>query len=191
MFFLGIICVLLCGCMPTKFIDRQYYLFNVPIPCKQTINHKKPYALLNHTTIAAAYDQLNFLYRINNNQYVTDYYHGFLVSPASQLDTISSNYFKAKASFYPLATGTAIPSKIIIQPRITEIYADYRDRNHPRAILAMQFIVRNTDDPPRILLDKTFRTATELTAKTTECLLAAWNEDLRIILNCAARAVVP
>lgn len=186
LFCLVFLCVVLSGCFSSKYVDRKYYLFNLGERCHSADICKRPHVVFNKTSIAQEYDQLYFLYRINCIQYVTDYYHAFLVPPATQFDSAMMNYFKAHANFYPVTFDTLVESNLVLQARINELYADYQCRNDPRAIMTVQFILTKLEVGKTVILfDKTFRARVPLKEKTTDCLLAAWNEGLRNILSCA------
>lgn len=182
-------CLALCGCL-SKYVPRNYYVLSAGNAGAKTTSAKKPLLLVNRTTLAAQYDQLFFLYRTSNNQFVTDYYNGFLVSPAEQFDSILVKYLKNHSKFYPITIDVPVAAKFVLQTKITELYADYHDRNAPKAVFAVHFIMtQSIDGASKILLDRTFRSTCCLQAKTTESLVAGWDYDLQIILHEVAKEI--
>jgi|GEM_PF-3541469 len=109
--------------------------------------------------IAAPFDQQNFIYRVSTNQYLVDYYNSFMLAPARQLDSLLVNYLQTTKKFksivlqkeqqsFNTATNTSannaidatskMTKKIILKIKILELYADYRDRNHPQAVVTLR-----------------------------------------------------
>lgn len=182
-----IFCFLVAGCFPSKYVERQQYMFSAPFKhSKHTANYAARKVLISRTSIAVPFDQLFFLYRISDTQYVTDFYNGFLVSPAQQFDGILVNYLYANANFYPVTIEGAEVTEYFLNTEITEIYADYRNRDKPQAVIGVHMALMQQDkdkDKTKIILTKRFRAATPLCVKDTASLMAAWNADLRIILR--------
>lgn len=177
-------CVTLCGCLGSKYVTRNYYVLRAPTTGCKVVPVKKPYVVVNHASIVSQFDQLFFLYRLNANQYTTDYYNGFLVSAGEQIDAILLKYLRTHGHFYPITVEANIQPQVILQPRITALYADYRDKQCPQAVLAMQFIfTQGGSASADIIFDRTFKQSIPLQAKTTDSLIIAWNKCLQLILQ--------
>jgi len=186
---LGIICLTITGCFPkaAKYVIKKQYLLN--IPTLSTRHNTQPTRALqvSSVTIAAPFNQNYFLYRINSTQYLVDYYNSFLALPARQMDSALANYLKIIGHFYPVAPGEAAPR---LQVDITELYADYRNRNYPKAVVTLHFTVTTfNDNNTAIVFDKTLHSAIPLEAKDTTSLLAAWSKGLQIDLTAGVRSL--
>jgi uncharacterized lipoprotein YmbA len=180
-----LLCLAMVGCVSTKYVGHNQYLLSIKtLPEKKSVQGRS-LLYVEHVAATAPFDQLDFLYRIKSGQYLTDYYHGFLVSPTEQLKPVFTNYLKALGKFdldtaeLPLLTT---PNKLQVQ--IVEFYADYRDNAHPQAVISLRFILTKLEkDKSVILFDKFLSAKVALKEKNTNSLLLAWNVGLRDVLR--------
>ncbi|MEI8055013.1 MAG: hypothetical protein WCH10_03315 [bacterium] len=187
------VCCLLClatiGCISAKYVEQKQYLLEIKTLPEKKAAPDKCFVFVDHVTAIAPFDQLDFLYRIKPGQYLTDYYHSFLVSPAEQLEPIFINYLKALGDF-GLDTTTSLAAQNKLQVQITELYADYRDHDNPKAVIALHFVLtRLIVNEPVVLLDKVLYAKVALKNKDTNSLLVAWSVGLRDVLTRGVRAL--
>ena len=157
-----------------KYVEKKQYLLTTPTTPVIT-NPATQKIALNPTTINPIFAQSNFLYRTNTNQYLTDYYHSFLTSPTRQLDSILATYFRGNIYAH---------NKLSVQ--ITKLYADYSNRQHPLAVISLNFMLTSQkNDKERILLNQNFDAAIPLTAKNNDSLVNAWDKGLESIISSA------
>ncbi|EKE01526.1 MAG: hypothetical protein ACD_21C00107G0004 [uncultured bacterium] len=188
-----IICCLLClptiGCISAKYVGHQQYLLNIKALPEKKITKNKRSIFVDQITAITPYDQVDFLYRISATQYLTDYYHSFLVSPTEQLEPALANYLKALGKFNLDAAESLTPQNKL-QVQISELYADYRNRACPQAVVAIHFILtKQTNTKNDILFDQTLSAKVALKEKDTNSLLAAWSKGLQSILTRGVRAL--
>ena len=169
-----LLCLMLVGCISSKYVERKQYLFDVPKNlAKKIATSYKCSVFVDHAVAEPPFDQLDFLYRIKSGQYLVDYYNGFLASPTEQLDAILEAYLNTNGEF-----------KNKLQIKLTELYADYRDRNNPQAVIALNFLLTKVvDDKTVVLLDKILRSSIAIKEKNTDNLLRAWNIGIQDILK--------
>lgn len=184
---LGLACCLsLTGCLSSKYVEQKQYLLAAKAPTRTQQFHQKSSLYLNHVIAVAPFDQLNFLYRIDKYQYLTDYYNAFLVPPAEQLETMLISHLKTASKF--TIQKNALPTANILSVRLTEFYADYRDKQRPQAIISALFTLSGPNDSG-VICEKMFTQAVTLPAKNTASLLSAWNMGLQNILTNATTAL--
>lgn len=178
-----VLCLLTTGCLTKKYIQHNQYLLNIKAPAATKLHTKKSTLFVYPIVIRAPFDQLNFLYRINNNQYLTDYYNGFLTSPTQLLYPILMKYLKSEGINVVTSMYAGNVDKKL-QVEITELYADYRDRAHPTSRTSVNFLVtKQTTGKETILLDKSFALSLPLREKSTANLLRAWEQSFRILFS--------
>jgi hypothetical protein len=68
---------------------------------------------------------------------------------------------------------------------VNQLYGDFRKASQPVGIMELHFIVYEIKDgdPGRVLFDKVCAHETPLARKTADALMAAWNADLRDIME--------
>lgn len=184
------LCCFLAGCVSTKYVERKQYLLDTPknLVKKNAISSTCSISV-EHPSAITPFDRLDFLYRIESGRYLIDYYNGFLAAPAEQLDSILKIYLQAYTGCNLGSTTSTAPLNFL-QVKLTELYADYRKREKPQAIIALQFhLTRSVDNKDLVLLEKVFRASVPLKAKNTESLLSAWNEGMGDVMTQGSRAL--
>lgn len=181
----ALLCVFVVGCVSAKYVERKQYLLDTPILLERKVAKKidqnKCAVFVDHVTAVPPFDQLDFIYRVGANQYVTDYYHGFLVLPTRQLDQILINYLKATGGFNLETTELLSQKQLRIQ--IKELYADYRDFLNPKAVVVIYFLLTKlVDNKQVVLLEETIRSNIALKEKNSESLLNGWGIGIQNIL---------
>ncbi len=165
------------GCVSAKYIERKQYLLVVNSPVnKSTIG--KTRVFINPVKVITPFDRLDFLYRVSNTRYLVDYYHVFMVNPATQIRDLFNNYLRADASIsadQPLHT---------LQLELSELYADYRDNLRPKAVVKIRaIVVDEANRVKKILFDKSYNSRLLLSQKNTDALLDSWSKGLESIFR--------
>lgn len=178
-----VFCVALTGCVSNKYVDRYEYVLQMPEKSKKVVATSKSCSVfVNHVVATAPFDQLDFLYRVSPKQYLVDYYHSFLSDPTTQLDEILITNLRDKVDLNLYVTEES-SYKNRLQLKLTELYADYRIRNNPRAVIAMHLILTTqVKNKTVILFDQVLKESVELRAKNTESLLNGWNIGIQEII---------
>lgn len=170
----------LTGCISSTYVERKEYLLNLHNSHVKKMKIHKYAVMIDSSNVSAPFNQLSFIYRISNTEYLTDYYHTFISPLTQQFDPFLINYSYAVGCFDPIAVNELGNSDYELQPTITQFYADYRDRNHPRAVVALNFkLVKREETKVVGLLNKTFVAQVPIKAKNTQSLLVAWRQGLR------------
>jgi len=179
-----LLCLAIVGCISTKYVEQNQYLLSIKTLPEKKVVQGRSLLSVEHVAAIAPFDQLDFLYRIKSGQYLTDYYHGFLVSPTEQLKPVLTNYLKALGNFDLDTTESLLTTPNKLQVQIVEFYADYRDNTHPQAVISLRFnLTKWENDKSVVLFDKVLTAKVALKEKNTNSLLSAWNVGLRDVLR--------
>ena len=190
--YLIVLSLCIVGCVTHKYVESKRYLLNVPTLFKSKKQTLGPLTniFVERMKATVPFDQLNFLYRINSSQYLTDYYNGFLVSPTGQITPLLTNYLKI------LGDCTVNDSKkpendYKLRVYLKEFYADYRDRSRPQAVVTIQFVlIKPNKDKEKIVLDRIVSSKIVLKDKDTVSLLAAWNLGVADVLRRGVKMII-
>ncbi|MBN1684342.1 MAG: membrane integrity-associated transporter subunit PqiC [Gammaproteobacteria bacterium] len=181
---ISIFVLLFCaGCLSVKYQRADQYLLQIKTPQKLKTIRKK--LKIQHVTVNQQFSGVNFVYRDSNIHYLIDYYHAFLIPPAVQIQQLIQQYLNATCLFdYVAGEGSFDKVDYELQTHITDLYADYRDKDHPKAVISIHFVLTNPDvEKNNILLNKIFHAAVPLKNKDTESLMSGWNQGLNEILK--------
>ncbi len=81
--------------------------------------------------------------------------------------------------------GSGLAPSLVVEVSVTELYGDFRKASKPVATMEIHFICYEVKDgiPGRIVLDKVCAHETPMARKTPDALMAAWDADLREIME--------
>lgn len=173
-----------CFSFSSTYVKRNQYLLNPDtFPLQQTKAHKCA-VIINTVSVTAPFNQLSFIYRVSDVQYLTDYYHSFAVPLFQQFDSLLLNYSYALGNFNPISVYELSNADYKLQPVITQFYADYRDRNHPQAVIALNLkLFKREDKQVKMIMNKSFTARISIKVKDTENLLIAWQQGLQNVMT--------
>jgi len=176
---------ILCGCASESPWKRQGFAFSLP-PDPPAANAHTYIVALNRLSISPRFQSRSFTYRTAENLYEQDPYAGFLVPPERALAEPIRAWMRDSGVFGRLVEpGSGMAPTLVAEVSINELYGDFRKASQPVGTMEIHFIfyeVRD-DTPGRIVLDKVCARGTPLTRKTPAALMAAWDADLRQIMQ--------
>jgi hypothetical protein len=115
-----------------------------------------------------------------------DPYASFLVSPERTLAESIRGWMSAGGAFgRVLEPGSGLSPSLSVEVFVSELYGDFRNSSQPSGIMELHFIAFDSgaDSPGRVVLDKVCAKATPMNRKTPDALMAAWDADLREIME--------
>lgn len=189
---LCLFCLFASGCIKLggKVAPQKTYLLSLPKQKSAQKRLTKACLEISATTAASPFDMNQFIYRISTGQFISDYYHMFLSSPNDQVTDLTLRYFAAKPLFTDVMSAsnqTANPD-YILQARIIDLYADYKNSRKPQAVMAIRFQLFKMP-MSTLKFSKLFTARVPLKAKTNEALVLAWNKCILQILQSVYKQV--
>jgi len=137
-------------------------------------------------TIDSAFAGRNFVYRIGEAEYETDFYHEFLISPATMMREATRNWLVQSARFLRVADpGAYAEPTLALEANITALYGDTRDKTAPKAVMEIRAFllkVKGAEDP-EVLFGKTYAVTQKLEEPAPDGLTAGFNSCLQTILS--------
>ncbi|MEK6731503.1 MAG: hypothetical protein AABY34_04935 [Pseudomonadota bacterium] len=184
--FLALTCALLAGCLNAKYAARTQYAFEVNQSVRAPLATNTNILEVTSVNIEPKFSGISFIYRLSTVNYTNDFYNVFITPPAAELRHVFANYFDRTGLFQHVidAQSLAQPNYILVT-KVLELYADYRNKAQPTAVMTIQFILMKpiAHKNPEILIHKTFHEAIPLKNKDSESLMHAWNVGLTKILH--------
>ena len=175
----------LCGCSSSGGWQRQHFSFAVPADPPHT-NASAPIVALTRVSISPLFQHRSFTYRTAQNTYKQDPYACFLIPPERALAESIRAYMREGGVFgRVMDPGSGLTPTLVAEVAINELCGDFRQTSQPVGTMAIHFICYEIKDgsPGRILLDKLCVHSTPLAEKTASALMAAWDADLRAIME--------
>ena len=177
--------VVFCGCVSGPSWKRQSFAFSLPAD-PPTTNECDRVVSLNRVSISPTFQSRCFTYRTGEDSYEQDPYAGFLVPPERALaESIRASMRASEVFGRVVEPGSGIMPNVIVEASINELYGDFRQAPRPVGTMGIHFMCYEVQDgePRHIVFDKYCLQETALSRKTPAALMAAWDEDLREIMN--------
>jgi ABC-type uncharacterized transport system auxiliary subunit len=136
-------------------------------------------------TIDSAFVGKGFVYRRSEHQYESDFYHQFLISPATMVSEKTRLWLSRSGIFERiLIPGSRLDSTHMLEANITALYADVREKASPRAIMELRvFLIDNDNTPESVVLSETYRASCPLQSDTPDAFVEALDKCLAEILT--------
>jgi cholesterol transport system auxiliary component len=182
----------LCGCASSPRWARQTFAFSLPSDPPATISNTNLVAL-HRLSISPLFQSRSFTYRTAENSYEQDPYAGFLIPPEQALAESIRASMRASGVFGTVVPpGSNLTPSLVAEVSVTQLYGDFRKSSQPVGTLEIHFICYEVNDgvPGRIVLDKVFAHENRMAARTPAALMAAWDLDLREIMEAINAAYI-
>jgi len=174
-----------CGCVSGPAWKRQVFAFSWPADTSPT-NSIRIVTALSRVSISPVFESRSFTYRTGDNAYEQDPYAGFIIPPDRALAESIRAFLRAGGAFGSvLEPGSLLTPTLILEISINELYGDFRNPSQPVGTMGLHVIGYEVQDglPRRVVLDKFYSHETPLARKTPSALMAAWDADLRGIID--------
>jgi len=173
------------GCLQRPAIVKDMFMLDA----KRTAGAAKPASdavlSVRPFSIAPAFQAKGFVSRTGADQYESDYYNEYFISPAAMLTEQTRDWLADSGLFgrVLLPVSSAEPTHLL-EGHISQIAADTRDSENPKAVLEMSFFLLAQEKRERtVLFRKRYSAARGIREKTAPAYIAALNECLRDILQ--------
>jgi ABC-type uncharacterized transport system auxiliary subunit len=130
------------------------------------------------------YERREFLYRLDGQRVVSDFYNGFADRPDALITSAVIDWLKSAKLFTAVVEpGVPADAPYLLDGSIAALYGDLRDPQKPAAVMEIQFyLVRAGNPNTEVVFDRTLRQRVEVKAGTPQALAQGYNEALTLIL---------
>jgi cholesterol transport system auxiliary component len=182
---LTLLATILCGCASDPGWKRRVFAFSLPAD-PPIVNLTTNIVALSRVSISPLFQSRSFTYRTAENSYEQDPYAGFLIPPERALAEPIRAWMRASGVFGRVAEpGSGLTATLVVEVSVNELYGDFRKAAQLVGTMGIHFICYEVKDGAvgRIVLDKVCARETTLSRKTPDALMAAWDADLREIMQ--------
>jgi hypothetical protein len=175
----------LCGCASGPGWKQQDFAFSAPAD-PSVSDSPTNILVLSRISTSPLFQSRSFTYRTAEDAYERDPYAGFLVPPDRALAEPIRAWMRRSGRFGRVAEpGSSLTPTLSAEVAVTALYGDFRVPSRPVGTMELHFLIYQVQDgaPGRVLLDKVCARETPLARKTPGALMAAWDTDLREIMQ--------
>jgi hypothetical protein len=179
----AVVCLLPASCtLRQPPVVTESYAFDLPKAKAGPVGGRS-IAVLPFNASSEAAGQM-FLYRSGEMIYEHDFYNRFLAPPAQMLTGELRGWLLRTRVGPVREPGAPLSSDLMVQPRLTELYADYRDVSRPQAVVAMVFtVVARESSGNRELFERTYRRAVPMNAVSPAAAARGWSSAVERIFG--------
>lgn len=167
---------LLAGCsLRQPAVVTENFTFHLPSAARVAPGDQS-ISMLPITAAPTASGQM-FLYRAGDSRYEHDFYNRFLAPPA-QLLTGELRKYLLQSQVGPVREpGAPLSSDFMVQPRLDDLYVDYRDITRPRAVAAMTVVlIARQPSGNRQVFERTYRREIAMDEVSPAAAVRGWNK---------------
>lgn len=148
-----------------------------PPPAEGAVLEVRPF----HAT--SPFTTTQFVYRIGEHRYETDFYREFLTAPELAIaDTARDWLSDAAVAAAVVAPGSRLVPSHVLEADVTELYGDFRPEAEPRAVIGIRMTLVDRDSGMP-LVHQSYREEASLASPDPEALPAAWSRALAHLLE--------
>ncbi len=138
---------------------------------------------------APMYERRDFIYRVDGERVVSDFYSVFAESPDAMITAALTSWLKDARVFKAvIEPGVAVDAPYTLEGTIVALYGDFRDPAKPEAVLGIQFyLMRSGPGGREIVLDRALEERVPFSARTPEALVHGYDDALGRILSALER----
>jgi ABC-type uncharacterized transport system auxiliary subunit len=175
----------LTGCLSRPALKIETFTFNSPVD--EITNTAASHRVLGirKLQIAAPFEGRSLVYRTGDVSYVRDPYAAFLEFPAEELMSPVRESLRRDGDFRAVVSGgSALKADTLVEININQLYGDFRQRNHPLAVLNAQFTYFDALNgvPGKVILQREYSRSLPLDSLTATALMKGWDQALAEIL---------
>lgn len=169
-------------------VQTEEYDFDLPT-AKALKQNPRTLAVLPFTASPAAAGQM-FLYRADRLRYESDYYNRFLAPPERLLTDALRRWLMKSRTGEVREPGAPLDAELMVQPRLSELYADYRDVSRPRAVMSV-IVVLISREPTgnRQIFERTYRREVTMKNVSPTAAVKGWSEAAAEIFSDITRDI--
>lgn len=177
-----------CASIEKSYPERNFYMFEVPSNAEKYTPVKGAILEVWRFDVSPGSEGKEFIYRISDLEYKSDFYNQFFRPPTALLTEITTRYLDGSGLFTDvISPGSQGDSTYYIEGNVVRLYGDYRAQ--PKAVMEIQFFLLEYElditesDASNIVFGKTYTSEKPIASATAQDLMNGWNLALEEILN--------
>lgn len=179
--------LLLSGCVTLErsYPEKHFYALELPRDVKSVNGAGKGVMQISYVRISPRYQGKNFIYRLSDTSFESDFYNEFLIEPASLIaEELGKGLARSGLFQYVVDSSSELPPAYTLEPAVNALYGDFRDNSAPKAVLEMEFfVVKQNSGKSDIIMQKRYAKAVALEGRSADALVKGWDEALGEIVN--------
>lgn len=173
------------GCMSRKTIVKDTFLLDVVREDSASQKTSAGIVAVLPFSIAPAFEGRGVVLRIGENQYESDFYNEYFISPSQMIADQTRHWMSESGLFAQvLLPASSVPPTHVLEGHISKMFLDMRDSEKPRAELEVTFFLVELQKRNRVIqFRNTYAASHRLQNSSRRDYIAAQGQCLQDILG--------
>lgn len=173
----------LAGCsLRRPAVTSEDYVLEIPAAARGPVGTRS-ISVLPFTAGPKASGQM-LLYRVADTRFEHDFYNRFLAPPPQMLTGALRRHLSQARAGQVREPGTPLAADLVVQPHLTELYADYRNESRPRAtVTVVVVLIERGADGRTELFERTYRRSIPMNSISPGAAVDGWSEGFAQIFR--------
>ena len=161
------------------------YIVDPPLPPLTPAEARRPETLrMGNVRVAPAFEGRSLVYRMDDVQFTSDFYHAFIAEPGAMLGGRMAEWLDRAGPFKTVTQpGGGSPAPYALDAAVTALYGDFRPGRPPAAVMTVQFaLVDLSGLTPTVVLERSIGRRVDLPKASPEALVRGYGQALGEIL---------
>jgi len=174
-----------CADLKKSHIKKVYYVLEVQREGEAKQANKDAVLSVRTVQVVPYFQGKELVYRTAEQNYDTDYYHRFFISPEAMITEEIKSWFSQAGIFgYVLDAASLLDPTHVMEAEVTALYGDYREKGSPKAVFEIRVVLLDLKAlPPRIVFEETYRREVPIEKANPQTLVDGWNNELQSFLE--------
>jgi ABC-type uncharacterized transport system auxiliary subunit len=173
------------GCVTLERSYPEKHFFVLEIGAVKPVDAPRQGVLqISSVRISPRYEGKNFIYRLSDTSYESDFYNEFLIAPATLVtEELVKGLTRAAVFEHVIDSSSQLSPTYALEAAVNALYGDFRNGSAPKAVVEMEFFVtKETAGKSEILMQKRYSKAAGLGGRSADALVKGWDQALDEIL---------
>ncbi len=172
------------GIIKKGYPERNYYALDVSRHTEKFSPETVKNLEIRKLNVSSRYDGREFVYRISDVRYKSDFYNGFFKYPSSMITEEVRKWLAESGLFQSVIySARVVEADYIMEGVLHSLYGDYSESRKPGAIMEIEFfLIKDISAHSEIVFRRMYRKEIPLKDNSPGALVKGWNEALKQIL---------
>ncbi len=175
---------LFAGCVSIEksYPDKRYFVLDIVADAASQNAGETGTLQIASARVSPRYADRSFIYRRSETRFESDFYNQFLISPGVLVaEELRQGLSQSGIFKFVVGSANAITATHTLEIVVNTLYGDFRDLRAPKAVMEIEFFLRQEGSPSEIVFHKRYHSAISLEARNPEALVQGWNRALEAI----------
>lgn len=170
------------GALKSDYPERRYYTLSAEREGKTSAPAGDAVLRVRRFTCSKLSEGSEFVTRVSDTEYETDFYNQFFAPPAQQVTEQAQRWLAGSGLFAAVVgTGSSLPETHILEGNVVALYGDARDKARVSTLELQVMLLRVSSEPTAVLFQKSYK-AQEPMRGDVATTVKGWNAGLQKIL---------